>query len=98
MFLCSEPKTLEASEKKSDDSTEAPVSLAGATEAWQFCKERSKSIEVKYENMEHEQVLTKVHFQYDPGVSTDLNIIVLCSIADTTCMCSVHMDYLILSF
>ncbi len=36
--------------------------------AWNFCSKRSKSIEVCYENMDGEKILTRVHFQFDPVV------------------------------
>ena len=63
---------LEPAVKVVQDDTEdrdTRVVHANANEAWQFCKQRSKSIEIDYENMDGEKVLTKVHFQYDPRVS-----------------------------
>ena len=37
--------------------------------AWNYCSERSKSVEVLYENLDGEKILSKVHFHYDPDVS-----------------------------
>ena len=37
--------------------------------AWEFCKERSKSIEVCYENQQGEKILTRVHFKFEKQVS-----------------------------
>ena len=48
---------------------EMSVMRANASVAWQFCKQHSKSIEIDYENMDGDKILTKVHFQYDPHVS-----------------------------
>ena len=42
---------------------------ADVHKAWEFCKHRSKSMEVFYRNMEDEKILTRVHFQFDPVVS-----------------------------
>ena len=39
------------------------------SEIWKYCSERSKSVEVLYENLDGEKVLSKVHFQCDPDVS-----------------------------
>ena len=39
-----------------------------AEKVWNFCKKRSKSIEVFYRNMDGDKVLTKVHFQFNPVV------------------------------
>lgn len=36
---------------------------------WKYCSERSKSVEVLYENLDGEKMLSKVHFRYDPAVS-----------------------------
>jgi inositol 1,4,5-triphosphate receptor type 1 len=36
-------------------------------EAWKYCMERSKSVEVLYENLDGEKVLSKVHFTYNPS-------------------------------
>ena len=36
---------------------------------WKYCCEQSRSVEVLYENLDGEKVLSKVHFQYDPDVS-----------------------------
>ena len=36
--------------------------------AFQFCKVRSKSIEINYQNMDGDKILTKVNFQFDPVV------------------------------
>lgn len=36
--------------------------------AFQFCRVRSKSIEINYQNMDGEKILTKVNFQLDPEV------------------------------
>ena len=38
-------------------------------EAWKYCSERSKSVEVLYENLDGEKILSKVHFRYNPDVS-----------------------------
>lgn len=35
-----------------------------------YCHERSKSVEVLYQNLDGEKILFKVHFRYDPAVST----------------------------
>ena len=37
--------------------------------AFSYCKSRSKSIEVNYENMDGDKILTKVNFHLDPAVS-----------------------------
>lgn len=39
-------------------------------EVWEYCGDRSKSVEVLYENLDGEKMLSKVHFRYDPAVST----------------------------
>ena len=43
-------------------------------EAWKYCMERSKSVEVLYENLDGEKVLSKVHFTYNPSVSTSIHL------------------------
>lgn len=37
-------------------------------DAWKFCQKWSKSVEVLYKNMNGHQILTKVHFHYNPEV------------------------------
>ena len=37
-------------------------------DAWKFCQKWSKSVEVLYKNTNGQQILTKVHFHYDPEV------------------------------
>ena len=37
-------------------------------EAWNFCKERSKSIEVFYKNQDGVRILTRVHFKFQKKV------------------------------
>ena len=44
--------------------------LSEIYQAWDFCKERSRSVEVCYKNMDEVKILTRVHFQFDPVVST----------------------------
>ena len=39
-------------------------------DVWQYCSERSKSVEVLYDNLDGDKMLSKVHFRYDPSVST----------------------------
>ena len=46
-------------------------------EAWEFCKRRSKSIEVLYENMNGCKILTRVHFNFDPDVNLKLIVIII---------------------
>ena len=38
--------------------------------AWEFCQDHSRSVEVFYKNMDGDKILTRVHFQFDPEVST----------------------------
>ena len=49
-----------------------PIKEAPATihDAWKFCKDHSRSVEVFYKNTEGDKILTRVHFQFDPEVST----------------------------
>ena len=37
-------------------------------QVWEFCKSRSKSVEVLYENMTGHKILTRIHFPFDPHV------------------------------
>ena len=37
-------------------------------DVWKFCKKWSKSVEVLYKNMNGHQILTRVHFHYNPKV------------------------------
>ena len=46
---------------------EAPASIH---EAWKYCKDHSRSVELYYRNMDGDKILTRVHFQFDPEVST----------------------------
>ena len=39
-------------------------------QAWEFCQDHSRSVEVFYKNMDGDKILTRVHFQSDPEVST----------------------------
>ena len=39
-------------------------------EAWEYCKENSKSVEILYENEHNQKTLAKVHFRFDPNVSS----------------------------
>ena len=41
-------------------------------QAWQFCKKQSKSVEVFYRNMDGDKVLTRVHFPFNPDVSSSI--------------------------
>lgn len=36
---------------------------------WDFCKNRSRSVEVFYRNMDGDKILTRLHFQFHPEVS-----------------------------
>lgn len=38
-------------------------------DAWGYCQKYTKSIELLYENDEHQKTLAKVHFRFDPKVS-----------------------------
>ena len=51
-------------------------------EAWNYCLERSKSVEVLYKNLDGEQILANVHFTYNPAVSVHLPISDLLSVLD----------------
>ena len=47
---------------------EPPESDVTLCKAFQYCAESTKSIEINYENMDGEKILTKVNFQLDPAV------------------------------
>ena len=38
-------------------------------DAWKYCVDRSKSVEVLYENLDGEKILSRLHFHYQPDVS-----------------------------
>lgn len=52
----------------SSDPAEPPDDDDTVKAAFQFCKVRSKSIEINYQNMDGDKILTKVNFQFDPVV------------------------------
>ena len=58
-------------------------------DAWEFCKNRSRSVEVFYRNMDGDQILTRLHFQFHPEVNTlfvcDCNA--MCCVCSTICVC-----------
>ena len=71
-----------------------PIKEAPATihDAWKFCKDHSRSVEVFYKNVDGDKVLTRVHFQFDPEVSTVCVLLI--------CMCCIgcmHVDMCVLS-
>ena len=47
---------------------EPPESDVTLCKAFQYCGVSSKSIEINYENMDGEKILTKVNFQLSPAV------------------------------
>ena len=49
--------------------------------AWNYCSDHSKSVEVLYKNLDGEKVLSKVHFRYDPAVSS------LIKLESSMCVC-----------
>ena len=52
-----------------DDDEEETKRRREIWDVWKYCSERSKSVEVLYENLDGQKVLSKVHFRYDPAVS-----------------------------
>lgn len=43
---------------------------ADLREAWEHCYRNSKSVEILYENEDDQKTLAKVHFRFDPKVTT----------------------------
>ena len=52
------------------DDDEEPQRRSKIVEVCKYCCERSKSVEVLYQNLDGEKILSKVHFRFDPAVST----------------------------
>jgi len=46
--------------------------------AWEFCKNRSRSVEVFYRNMDGDKILTRLHFQFHPEVSNVCVCVCVC--------------------
>ena len=57
-----------------------------AWDAWEFCKDHSRSVEVFYRNMDGDKILTRVHFQFDPEVNTYSVWVCVC-VCVCVCMC-----------
>jgi hypothetical protein len=67
MYYHIEPKQASGSDRGNEHiSTSESETLQ---EVWEFCKRRSKSVEIHYENMNGCKILTRVHFQFDPHVN-----------------------------
>ena len=47
---------------------EPPENHDELCKAFQYCQVRSRAIEVNYENMDGDKILTRVNFQVDPAV------------------------------
>lgn len=62
--------------------------LSEIHQAWEFCNERSRSVEVCYKNMDDVKIITRVHFQFDPVVST---VYVLSLLLVCVCVCVLYM-------
>ena len=60
--------------------------LSEIHQAWEFCNERSRSVEVCYRNMDDVKIITRVHFQFDPVVSTVYVLSLL-----LVCVCALHV-------
>ena len=78
-FFSAEPK------KETKEETHSEI-----YQAWDFCKERSRSVEVYYNNMDEVKILTRVHFQVDPVVSTVCVSLFFVS----TCVCCACVFYM----
>ena len=63
MILLAEPR------EPDEDDEEEQQRNRKILEVWQHCSERSKSVEVLYDNLDGDKILSKVHFRYDPDVS-----------------------------
>ena len=46
---------------------------ADLKEAWEYCDRNSKNIEIIYEDDDHQKTLAKVHFRFNPKVSSIVN-------------------------
>ena len=58
----------ESENSNSSDGGKDPANDKPLCNAWKFCQKWSKSVEVLYKNMNGHQILTKVHFHYNPEV------------------------------
>ena len=55
-------------ESKTPEDSNNPNDSKTPYEVWKFCKKQSKSVEVLYRNMDGQEILTRVHFHYNPEV------------------------------
>ena len=89
VFYCESLSTEPKKETKEE-------TLSEIHQAWEFCNERSRSVEVCYRNMDDVKIITRVHFQFDPVVSTvyvlSLLLVCVCVCVCFTCVgMSLHM-------
>lgn len=65
-------------------SVKPPEEHSTLCKAFQYCRTRSRSIEINYENMDGEKILTRVNFQTDPAVRA-------ASMCERECLVSSHL-------
>lgn len=95
VFYCESLSTEPKKETKEE-------TLSEIHQAWEFCNERSRSVEVCYRNMDDVKIITRVHFQFDPVVSTVyvLSLLLVCVCVLYMCgyefahVCVVHVSVL----
>ena len=56
-------------QQKQGATKEDKESAQDTWDAWKYCLDRTKSVEVLYENLEGEKILSRLHFRYQPDVS-----------------------------
>ena len=64
--LLVEPKL--ASNGEGDSDSEISSDDKKLSQVWEFCKSRSKRVEVLYKNDNGHKILTRIHFPFDPHV------------------------------